>query len=67
MRFVSRVDVECCDLKPCCEGDNLMCGVMLFRTSLSSISEGLQKEGYGSVRDWFCGGFVGLQNGYDFG
>ena len=47
MRFVTRVDAECCDLKPCCEGDKFMCGVMLFRTSLSSILEGLQRKEMG--------------------
>ena len=47
VRFVRRVDVECCDLKPCCEGDRLMCGVMLFTTSLSSILEGLQRRDRG--------------------
>ena len=41
MRFVRRVDVECC------KGDQLMCGVMLFRTSLSSILEGLQRRDMG--------------------
>ena len=45
--FVSWVNVERCDLKPCCEGDKLMCGVMLFRTSLSSILEGLQRRDMG--------------------
>ena len=41
MRFVRWVDVECC------EGDKLMCGVMMFRTSLSNILELLQKSDMG--------------------
>ena len=42
--FVSRDVVECWGLKPCWEGDRGMCGVMLFRTSLSSILEGVQRR-----------------------
>ena len=34
VRFVSRVDVECWDGKPCWAPDREMCGLMLFRTSL---------------------------------
>ena len=41
---MSRVDVECCDLKLCCEGDKLMCEVMLFRTSVSSIIDRVGKN-----------------------
>ena len=42
--FVRRVVVECWGLKPCWEGERGMCGVMLFRTSLSSILEGVQSK-----------------------
>ena len=42
--LVSRDVVECWGLKPCWEGDRGMCGVMLFRTSLSSILEGVQRR-----------------------
>jgi len=45
--FVSRVDVECWDLKPCCEGASGICADMLFRTSLSSILLGLQRSDIG--------------------
>ena len=42
--FVRRDVVECWGLKPCWEGDRGMCGVMLLRTSLSSILEGVQRS-----------------------
>ena len=38
--FVSRDVVECWGLKPCCDGERGICGVMLFRTSRSSILDG---------------------------
>ena len=47
MIYVKRMGVECCDLNPCSEGDKLMCGVVLFTISLSSILEGLQRRNIG--------------------
>ena len=44
MMFVRNVDLECRDLKQCCEGDKVMCGVMLLRTILSSILERWQRR-----------------------
>ena len=42
--FVRSDVVECWGLKPCWEGERGMCGVMLFKTSLSSILEGVQRS-----------------------
>ena len=47
VRLVSSVLVECCGLKPCCVGDRGMCGVVLFRTNLSSIFDVLQRRDIG--------------------
>ena len=47
VRDVSSVEVECFGLKPCCDGESVMCGEMLLRTSLSSIFEGLQSSEIG--------------------
>ena len=47
VRWVSSVDVECSDLKPCCAGESGICGVMLFRTNLSSTFEGLHRSEIG--------------------
>ena len=45
--FVRSDVVECWGLKPCWEGERGMCGVMLFKTSLSSILEGVQRSDTG--------------------
>ena len=45
--LVRREVVECLGLKPCCVLERGMCCVMLFRTSLSSIFEGLQSREMG--------------------
>ena len=47
VRLVSSVLVEWCGLKPCCLGDRGMCGLVLFRTSLSNIFDVLQMRGIG--------------------
>lgn len=47
VRLVSSVLVECCGLKPCCVGDSGMCGVVLFRTNLSSIFDVLHRRDIG--------------------
>lgn len=61
--FVSSVDVECCGLKPCCEGDSVMCGVMLFRTSLSSIFDGLLRSDMGLYEAGSVGVLLGFRMG----
>ena len=47
VRFVRSVLVEWCGLKPCCVGERGMWGLMLLRTSLSSIFDGLQRREIG--------------------
>jgi len=47
VRWVSSVDVECWDLKPCCVGESGIYGDMLLRTNLSSIFEGVDKSEIG--------------------
>ena len=44
VRWVSSVDVEWRDLKPCCVLEREMCVFMLLRTNLSSIFEGVQSK-----------------------
>ena len=44
---VRSVVVKWCVLKPCCVGERGMCGVMLVRTSLSSILRGLHSREMG--------------------
>ncbi len=64
--FVRSVVVECCDLKPCCVGESVMCGEMLFRTSLSSIFEGLQSSEIGLYETGSVGGLLGFRIGMIF-
>ena len=47
VRLVSSVLVEFCGLKPCCVSDSGMCGVVLFRTNLSSFFDVLQRRDIG--------------------
>ena len=61
--WVRREDVECCALKPCCEGANGMSGVMSCRTSLSSILEGLLSSEIGLYEVRSVGGLCGLSRG----
>ena len=62
-RWVRRVDVECWDLKPCCEGDSGICGEMLFRTNLSSILEGVESKEIGLYEVSSVGGLLGFRIG----
>ena len=66
MRVVSSVDVECCGLKPCWASDKGMCGLMLFRTSLSSILDGVQRSEIGLYEGGFVGFLLGLKMGIMF-
>lgn len=61
--FVRRVEVECWGLKPCCVGDSGMCAVMLLRTSLSSIFEGLLRSDIGLYEAGSVGGLFGFSIG----
>ena len=61
--FVRRDVVECWGLKPCCAGDNGMCCVMLFRTSLSSILDGVQSNETGLYEAGSMGDFLGFNMG----
>ena len=63
VRWVRRVDVECSDLKPCCEGESGICGVMLLRTNLSSILEGVQSKEIGLYEVGSVGGLLGFRIG----
>ena len=47
VKFVRSVLVEWCSLKPCHVGERGMWGLMLLRTNLSSIFEGLQRRELG--------------------
>ena len=64
--FVSNVDVECCGLKPCWASERGMCGLMLFRTSLSSILDGVQRSEIGLYEAGFVGSLLGLSMGIMF-
>ena len=46
-----------------CVGDNGMCAVMLLRTSLSSIFEGLQRSDIGLYEAGSVGGLFGFSIG----
>ena len=58
-----RVDVECWDLKPCCVGERGMSEDMLYRTSLSSIFEGVQSREIGLYEAGSVGGLLGFRIG----
>ena len=61
--FVRRECVECCGLKPCCVGESVMCAVMLLRTSLSSILEGVESSAIGLYEAGSVGDLLGFRMG----
>ena len=63
VRWVRSVDVECWDLKPCCEGESEICGEMLLRTNLSSILEGVLSSEIGLYEVSSVGGLLGFRIG----
>ena len=63
VRLVRSVEVECCGRKPCWDGDRGMWWLMLFRTSLSSILDGVQRSEMGLYEAGSVGGLLGLRIG----
>ena len=63
VRWVSSVDVEWRDLKPCCVLERGMCVFMLLRTNLSSIFEGVQSKLIGLYEVGSVEGFFGFRIG----
>ena len=63
VRLDSRVDVECCGLKPCWASDNGMWWLMRFRTSLSSTFDGVHRRDMGLYEAGSVGDLLGLRIG----
>ena len=63
VRWVSSVDVEWRNLKPCCVLERGMCVFMLLRTNLSSIFEGVQSKLIGLYEVGSVGGLFGFRIG----
>ena len=63
VRCVSSVEVECWGRKPCCVGESGMSGVMLLRTSLSSILDGVQRREMGLYEAGSVGDLLGFRMG----
>ena len=66
VKLVRSVLVECLVLKPCWEAESGMYGLMTFRTSLSSILEGVQSNEMGLYDAGSVGGLLGLSMGMIF-
>ena len=63
VRCVRSVDVECWGRKPCCVWESGMSSVMLLRTSLSSILDGVQRREIGLYEAGSVGGLFGFKMG----
>ena len=63
VRCVRSVDVECCGRKLCCVMDRGMSSVMLLRTSLSSILDGVQSREIGLYEAGSVGVLLGFRIG----
>ena len=63
MRLVSRVDVECSDLKPCCAVEDGSRCFVLFRMSFSNVFAIVDMSEIGLYEDGCVGGLFGLSIG----